>query len=803
MALPSSWKMVEVHGTYLRVDGLINAGSLWFESDQTVTILSDDHTAEILVVPSRIEAQLDAQGHFSVMLPSTNDPDISPVGWTYQVSEKIAGGRTYSIEVPFALDSIDIVAFAHATPVPPISPVVTYLTTADIGINVASQTAVNTAKSTADQAEADAQTAISTSNMASASASAAVGTANNAQLIAGQASNAATAASAASAAATSVANTAAATAAQASTDATAATQTAATASTNATTALATANGIDAKATQALSQSAAAVTTAGNAQTTAASASATADQASTDAGTAVLKAGLALSQANNASTVSATAITTANNAATAAQTAGTKADNATTAAATATTSANAATTTANTASTNASAAVTTANGAKTSADAATVASTAATTTANGAKTSADAATAASVAATTTANGAKTSADAATAAAASATTTANGAKTSADTATAAAASATTTANTASTNATAAQTAAANAQTTATSAVSTASSAQSQANAAVLTANGAVTTANTASTNATAAQTTAGNAVTTANAANALALTRAPLESPTFTASGTPTFQVASDASRITNALLVNQSLTTALLGAALDVKAGPTTRMVVLEGGGRGIIGMFNSDGSAAGPMQISGDSINFTVSSGQAIGLGGTTNAAKFNINTSNDNSSLTVTDTGTSGSNIKLVGDGTATPNKTVRVKGGIYQILNSAYDTVLFALADNGNITMPGAITAAGGFQNSDERLKSNIVDADPRQTLADELRLKDYVLRSTGLPARGLIAQDVQHWAPEYVIADDAGILAIDKAGIALECVLGLAKRVQDLEAQIETLVSKLAEK
>lgn len=38
----------------------------------------------------------------------------------------------------------------------------------------------------------------------------------------------------------------------------------------------------------------------------------------------------------------------------------------------------------------------------------------------------------------------------------------------------------------------------------------------------------------------------------------------------------------------------------------------------------------------------------------------------------------------------------------------------------------------------------------------------------------------------------APEYVHADADGVLAIDKASLALECVIGLAARVRDLESR-----------
>jgi hypothetical protein len=49
----------------------------------------------------------------------------------------------------------------------------------------------------------------------------------------------------------------------------------------------------------------------------------------------------------------------------------------------------------------------------------------------------------------------------------------------------------------------------------------------------------------------------------------------------------------------------------------------------------------------------------------------------------------------TNGVNLKLIGNGSTTPNKYVRTVNGALQILNSAYSANLFALADNGNLTL------------------------------------------------------------------------------------------------------------
>ena len=91
---------------------------------------------------------------------------------------------------------------------------------------------------------------------------------------------------------------------------------------------------------------------------------------------------------------------------------------------------------------------------------------------------------------------------------------------------------------------------------------------------------------------------------------------------------------------------------------------------------------------------------------------------------------------------------------------------------------------------TAPDWIATSDARLKYDIHDAEPRQRLADLLRFVSFIYTATDEERLGLIAQEVLEVAPEYVIVGENGYLGIDKAGIALEAVIGLAKRVHELE-------------
>jgi hypothetical protein len=55
---------------------------------------------------------------------------------------------------------------------------------------------------------------------------------------------------------------------------------------------------------------------------------------------------------------------------------------------------------------------------------------------------------------------------------------------------------------------------------------------------------------------------------------------------------------------------------------------------------------------------------------------------------------LIIVDTGVAGANIKMTGDGATTPSKYLRVNGGQFQIINSAYSTAPLSLTDAGVMT-------------------------------------------------------------------------------------------------------------
>jgi hypothetical protein len=106
--------------------------------------------------------------------------------------------------------------------------------------------------------------------------------------------------------------------------------------------------------------------------------------------------------------------------------------------------------------------------------------------------------------------------------------------------------------------------------------------------------------------------------------------------------------------------------------------------------------------------------------------------------------------------------------------------------------ISSNGNMSVSGTMTATDHINGSDERLKSDIQPIAPNDHLADMLELCTWLWLKGGRRGYGVIAQRAQKVCPHYVTTGENGMLGVDKAGIALEAVIGLAARVRALESR-----------
>ncbi|MFC8273762.1 hypothetical protein ACFUJR_14815 [Streptomyces sp. NPDC057271] len=106
MSLPPGLSGVTVTGTYVHADGTPFKGKLLFRPEPAI-LTSATHGVLLL---GTIEATLDEQGAVSVTLLATDDPDVTPTGWTYRVTERWydAPGRSYPLSLPLAAPAVDL-----------------------------------------------------------------------------------------------------------------------------------------------------------------------------------------------------------------------------------------------------------------------------------------------------------------------------------------------------------------------------------------------------------------------------------------------------------------------------------------------------------------------------------------------------------------------------------------------------------------------------------------------------------------------------------------------------------------------
>jgi hypothetical protein len=144
MSLPANWTTVPVTWTLTGQDGVPCNGVVRFTSAQIVTASGGTY------VPKPIEATVTNGVMASVSLPSTDDPDIAPTGWTWQVLALVspAGPAAFNITVPAStVGSINL-----ATVVPVTSP--TPVTTASLADSALALVVGDTTTSTRQKLDA-------------------------------------------------------------------------------------------------------------------------------------------------------------------------------------------------------------------------------------------------------------------------------------------------------------------------------------------------------------------------------------------------------------------------------------------------------------------------------------------------------------------------------------------------------------------------------------------------------------------------------------------------------------------------
>lgn len=108
MALPADFSTTRVFGTFVNPNGSAAKGSVTFVPNLTKPLRSA--STSTMIMPTALQAMLDDAGLLDVDVPSTNDPDITPSGWTYHVVVRVTNfEREFDMTVPTGVD-IDLTA---------------------------------------------------------------------------------------------------------------------------------------------------------------------------------------------------------------------------------------------------------------------------------------------------------------------------------------------------------------------------------------------------------------------------------------------------------------------------------------------------------------------------------------------------------------------------------------------------------------------------------------------------------------------------------------------------------------------
>lgn len=104
MALPLNITLITLTGQYLDFTGEPIDGQVKIYPSQVLI----DSAADRIIIPSVITTDL-VNGSFSISVPVTNDPDVSPLNYNYLFEESFEGGRSYLIQLPSSLGAtVDI-----------------------------------------------------------------------------------------------------------------------------------------------------------------------------------------------------------------------------------------------------------------------------------------------------------------------------------------------------------------------------------------------------------------------------------------------------------------------------------------------------------------------------------------------------------------------------------------------------------------------------------------------------------------------------------------------------------------------
>ena len=119
MALPGNVTTVVVLGTFLTPEGDPSTGTITFTPSRWL----NNPGANVAIPDSSVTKTLGTAGNFSVILPVTDDGDLTPANWYYTVSEVVDGvSQSYDILLPGSAATSGTVYLADIAPAAALGP---------------------------------------------------------------------------------------------------------------------------------------------------------------------------------------------------------------------------------------------------------------------------------------------------------------------------------------------------------------------------------------------------------------------------------------------------------------------------------------------------------------------------------------------------------------------------------------------------------------------------------------------------------------------------------------------------------
>jgi len=256
--------------------------------------------------------------------------------------------------------------------------------------------------------------------------------------------------------------------------------------------------------------------------------------------------------------------------------------------------------------------------------------------------------------------------------------------------------------------------------------------------------------------------------------------------------------------TNGYVLTSNGTTASWQASSGGVTSLTAGTGISLSGSTGAVTVTNSGvtSAVAGTgVSVSGSTGAVTFSIGQSVATsatvtfgsvtastGTTTTAGAFTSSSAGSTSTVSITDTGTNGVYLKMVGNGATTPNKYLRVNSGIFYITNSAASSNIITVDDSGNLTAAANVTAY-----SDARLKKDVSTIDNALDLVGKMRGVRYTRTDTETKGVGVIAQEMQEVLPEVVMeGENLSVAYGNIVGVLIEAIKELRAEIKELKAK-----------